>query len=87
MEIPRLGVKLELQLHQIQAASETYATACDNTGSLTHRARPGIEPASSWTLCWFLNPLNHNRNSTPDIFEQSKPSLLCPFPTPDPLFL
>ena len=32
---------------QIQAASVTYTTAHSNTRSLTHRVRPGIEPASS----------------------------------------
>ena len=31
--------------------------------SLTHWARPGIEPASSWTPCWVLNPLSHHGNS------------------------
>ena len=44
MEVPRLGVGLELQLrpmpqtqqHRIQAASATYAAACGNAGSLTH---------------------------------------------------
>ena len=44
MEVPRLGVKSELQLrptpqpwpHQIQAASVTYTTVCSNTNSLTH---------------------------------------------------
>ena len=30
--------------------SETYTTAHGNAGSLTHRARPGIEPVSSWIL-------------------------------------
>ena len=42
MEVPRLGVKWELQLlayttrqHQIQAASVTYPAACGNTRSLT----------------------------------------------------
>ena len=33
-----------------QAASATYTTAHSNAGSLTHWARPGIEPASSWIL-------------------------------------
>ena len=33
----------------------TYTTACGNARSLTHRARPGIEPTSSRTLCWVLN--------------------------------
>ena len=44
IEVPRLGVEAEIQLlayaqpqqHQIQAAFVTYATACSNTGSLTH---------------------------------------------------
>ena len=38
----------------IQAAPATYATACSNTGSLTHWARPWIKPASSWILVRFL---------------------------------
>ena len=46
MDVPRLGVELELQLpayttatatlHAIQAASVTYTTAYGNAGSLTH---------------------------------------------------
>ena len=44
MEVPRLGVKQELQLkpmpqpqeYQIRVASATYAAACGNAGSLTH---------------------------------------------------
>ena len=36
--------------HQIQAASVTHITPHDNTGSLAQKARPGIEPASSWIL-------------------------------------
>ena len=53
MEVPGLGVKSELQLrslpqpHWIRATHETYATACNIIGSLTHWASPGIEPASS----------------------------------------
>ena len=39
-----------------------YATACGNTRSLTHRVRPRIKPASSWTLCRVLNLLTHNGN-------------------------
>ena len=50
------------QPHQIQAASATYAAACGNSGSLTHWARPGIDPASSWTLCQIPNLLSHNGN-------------------------
>ena len=33
--------------HQIGATSSTYTTAHGNTRSLTHWARPGIEPTSS----------------------------------------
>ena len=51
------------QQHGIQTASATYVRACDNAGSLTHWARPGVKSTSSWTLCWVLNPLSHNRNS------------------------
>ena len=55
--------------NQIGAAAEVYATAmatldpshiydlhhsCGNMGSLTHWVRPGIKPASSWILAWFL---------------------------------
>ena len=48
---------------QIQAASVTYTVAWGNTRSLTQRARPGIEPESSWTLYCVFNPLSHKRNS------------------------
>ena len=51
MEIPRLGLKLELQLqpmpqlrqHWIQTPSASYTAACGNPSSLTHWVRPGIE--------------------------------------------
>ena len=35
---------------QIRPASSNHSTACINTRSLTHWARPGMEPISSWTL-------------------------------------
>ena len=54
MEVPWLGVKLELQLLAIATAIATetrdlscacnYTTAHSNAGSLTHCVRPGIEP-------------------------------------------
>ena len=71
MEVPRLGVELELQL-------QAYTTATANTGSKPHLwpmlqpaampepnhwARPGIKPAPSWRLRWALNSLSHNGNS------------------------
>ena len=34
--------------------SPTYNTAHGNAGSLTHRAWPGIEPASSWIPVEFI---------------------------------
>ena len=75
MEVPGLGIEQiqsELQLpacatatatgDRIQATSGSYTTACGNPGSLTHGARPGIEPASSWIWYWVLNLLSHRRN-------------------------
>ena len=35
--------------------SATYTTAHGNAGSLTHWARPGIEPATSWFLVRFVS--------------------------------
>ena len=40
---------------QIQAASATYTIAHGNARSLTHWARPGIEPMSSWILVGFIS--------------------------------
>ena len=47
MKVLRLGVELEPQQHGPWTAPTTYTTAQRDTGSLTHWARPGIEPASS----------------------------------------
>ena len=38
----------------IRAVAAGYTTAHGNTGYLTHWARPGIEPASSWILVGFI---------------------------------
>ena len=51
------------QQRGIWTTSAAYTTACGNAGSLTHEARPGIEPKSSWILVGFLThwpttPLN-----------------------------
>ena len=79
MEVPGLGIesKLQLQAYPIATAtpdpscicnlscSLTYPPACGNaTRSLTHWARPRIEPAPSQRLCQVLNPLSHNGNSS-----------------------
>ena len=37
------------------AASVTYSRTHGNAGSLTHWARPGIEPTSSWVLVRFIS--------------------------------
>ena len=64
MEIPRLGVKSELeplayataaQQCGIQAMSMTHTTAHGNDESLTHWASPRMEPESSWVLVGFVN--------------------------------
>ena len=39
----------------IRAKSATYTTAHGSTESLTHRARPEIEPVSSWKLVGLVN--------------------------------
>ena len=48
MEVPRLGVELEL--------SASLCHSHSNAGSLTHWARPGNEHVSSWILVMFINP-------------------------------
>ena len=60
MEVPRLGVEWELwpqpQQCQIRASSVTYTTTHGgNARSLTHWARLGIEPTSSWLLVTFVS--------------------------------
>ena len=44
---PGEGVESEIQ-------QPTYTTAYHNTGSLTHRVRPGIKHTSSWILVGFI---------------------------------
>ena len=53
MEVPSLGVELELQLPAYTTAtamSVTYTTAHGNAGSFPHRTRPGTETECSWVL-------------------------------------
>ena len=45
----------ELQQRHIQAASSTYTTAHGDARILTHWARPGIKPSTSWFLVGFVN--------------------------------
>lgn len=52
MQVPRLGIELEVQLQPkpqaqqsgILATSANHTAACGNVGSLRHWARPEIEP-------------------------------------------
>ena len=37
---------------------------CSSTGSSIHQVRPVIKTTSSQTLCWVLNLLSHNGNSS-----------------------
>ena len=62
LEIPRLGVKWELQplayttaTATIQAESATYTAAHSNARSLTHSVGPGIELTSLCILVRFLS--------------------------------
>ena len=63
MEVPRLGVKLELQLPAYTTAMPDVNHICAksvnlhcswHTRSLTHLVGPEIEPASSWILVGFV---------------------------------
>ena len=56
-EVSRLGVEMELWLQQsgVWAVSVTYTTAHGNDRSLTHWARPEIEPTFSWILVRFIS--------------------------------
>ena len=63
MEVPRPGSNPNYsclptpqpQQHGIWAESVTYITVQSNTWSLTHWARPGMEPTSSRILVRFVN--------------------------------
>ena len=71
MGVPRLGVKLELQLLPTATVTATpdpshlrpVLRLVAKVGFLTHWARPGIQLASSWTLCRVRDPLSRNGNS------------------------
>ena len=63
MEVPRLGVKSELQLPAYAIATATqdpsrvcnlYHSSC-NAGSLTHWARSVIKPEMSWFVVGFIS--------------------------------
>ena len=49
------GSTSHAQQHRIPATFATYTTAHPHARSLTHWARQGVEPASSWMLVSFVN--------------------------------
>ena len=51
------------------AGSEAHLWPFGNGGSLTHQARPWMEPSSSWRLRQDLNPWSHNGNSINEFFK------------------
>ena len=69
-KFPGLGVKSKLQMPAYAKATATPGPShiCDLCCSLWQYwilnplSEAKIEPASSWTLCWVLNPQNHNEN-------------------------
>ena len=71
MATPGLRVTLELQLlaYITVTAMPDPSSICNLCHSLRHGwilnplSEARVEPASSWTLCWVLNLLSHNRNS------------------------
>ena len=57
MDVPRLGVQLELQLPAYTLATATLDLSRGvngNARSLTQKAGPVIEPSSSWILVGFV---------------------------------
>ena len=66
MEVPRLGLNwncscqhTQPQQCQIQAVSANYTATHGSARSLTHCARPGIEPTTSWILVGFMTTQPH----------------------------
>ena len=62
MEVPRLGVQLELHLPAYDShRNNRFELPCDYTtvhgdaGFLTHWTRPGVKPIYSWILVGFVN--------------------------------
>ena len=51
----RITTQPQPQPHQIRATSATYTTAHGHIGSLSHWARSGIEPKTSWFLVGFIS--------------------------------
>ena len=70
MEVPRLGVTLELlPAYATATATLDLSYICDLCHSLWQHqilsslSQAGIVPTSSQRQCYVLNPLSHNKNS------------------------
>ena len=72
MEVPRLGVELELQVPaytagtqqcHIWAVSATYPHSSQQCRILNTLKEAKDQTRILMTLCWILNPLNHSGNS------------------------
>ena len=64
MEVPRLGIELELQLPAYTTAmlDLTYAAACDNAGSLNPLREARDQTRILTDTSQVLNPLSHSGN-------------------------
>ena len=87
MEVPRLGIQSELQLPAYSRAAVMPDLSCicnpnqahNNAGSLTHWARSGINPATSWFLVRLVSAVP--RRELPECFSFTlrKKNQWCPF--------
>ena len=73
----------------IRAVFATHTTSCGNARSLTHWARPGIQPTSSQTPCQILNLMSYNGNSLLGIGKskeaENMDSVLCHYGSLKPI--
>ena len=77
MEVPRLGVESELSCQPLPQPQRIRAAAHSNARSLTHWARPGNEPASSWMLVSFVNRWSTWELLLFQLIKKKKPCHLC----------
>ena len=79
MEVARLGVASELQLPTATTTWDlSWVWAHGNTVSLTHRMRPGLQPASSWILVRFVTCWGSMGTPWPWLLERGLLRLLGP---------
>ena len=59
---------LQPEQHQIQATSEIYTAACDNTGSFNQLSQARDQTGILMDTRQILNPLSHSGNSPDSTF-------------------